>query len=800
MTSALRRRDWLLAKVFVAVGVVLVALLVWSVWPYWQLSQRFESLPAQQPSRLYGRAFEVAPGIRLELADLAARLDALGYHRAAESDLVPGTYRATERRLAVARRRFGGPHGMDGGGLLVVEASGGRVTSTEVDGRPVAVARIDPPLLATFYGPDLLDRRPTPLDEVPRDVVRAVLAGEDAAFFQHPGISITGILRALWANMRSGGVHQGGSTITQQLAKNLYLTHERKLSRKLREAMLALALEWRYSKETILEAYLNQIFWGRSGAANVIGIGSAARAYFGRPASELSLAEGALLAGLIPAPADFSPWRHPEKARERRGRVLDRMAELGWITKEAAAAAREEALPPPRPALSGRVAPYYVDAAALEARRRWQIDQFADAGYSLHGTLDPVEQAAAERAVEEGLAELSGRSARVRRKEDLFQAALVAFDPASGAVTAYVGGRDYSESQFDRAGTAQRQAGSSFKPFVYAAAFEAGTATPATLLEDAPLTLQSGGQLWSPSNDDDEFEGWITARTAIEKSRNLATVRLALQTGLERVVATAKAAGIRARLQPFPSVSLGAFEVTPLELANAYAAFANRGVRPPAHLVEAVAAADGVPIPGAPLPEPRAAVSPQTAYLVTVLLEGVVDYGTGAGARRLGLVDPVAGKTGTTNRRRDNWFAGFAPERVALVWVGFDDDSPTPFSGSTAALPIWTKFMLATRPPGGYTRPQPPPGIRVVLIDPTTGELATDRCPEVLAEAFRADRIPVAVCHLHGGWRSQPIDPGLRAERDEKRGGLRAWLRRLFGRDREEEGKRSPTGQEGPPP
>jgi penicillin-binding protein 1B len=275
-----------------------------------------------------------------------------------------------------------------------------------------------------------------------------------------------------------------------------------------------------------------------------------------------------------------------------------------------------------------------------------------------------------------------------------------------------------------------------------------------------------------------------------------------LQTGLEAVVETARAAGITTRLRPFPSVALGAFEVAPIELATAYATLANRGRRPPVHLVESLFDAEGREIAGQALPEPVAALSPQSAYLVTALLQGVVDYGTGGGVRRLGLADPLAGKTGTSQKARDTWFVGYAPERAALVWVGFDDDSPTPFSGSRAALPIWTKFMLATRPAGGYTRIQPPPGVRVVLIDPETGELATDRCPEVLAEAFREDRVPVGVCHLHGGWRAQPIDPGIRAERDEKRGSLRDWLRRVFGRDeRDPRDRRAPSPPPtGPPP
>jgi penicillin-binding protein 1B len=784
LTLFLKRRDRRLAKLFLAGGVVLLALLAWSVWPYWELSGRFESIPAEAPSRLYGRPFRLAPGAPLAAPELIQRLEALAYRPAGEAGLVPGTFRATAERVAIARRRVRAAVGDGGGGLLVVELRAGRVAQLLVDERPAAESFLDPPLLATFYGPELRERRPVAVADIPADAVRAVLAAEDAAFFEHPGISLGGIVRALWTNLRAGELKQGGSTITQQLAKNLYLTHERKLSRKLREALLTVMLELRYSKEQILEAYLNQIFWGRSGAANLMGIGAAAWAICGKPVGELELADGALLAGMIRAPASYAPATRPDAARARRDGVLDRMAELDWIPRAAAEAAKSRPLPKPPPPATRRAAPYFADAAAAEVRRRFGIADLADSGHAVFGTLDLADQERAEEAVAWGLAELAERSERVRKKGEIFQAALVSIEPGSGAVRAYVGGRDYRESQFDRAGQARRQAGSAFKPIVYAAAFERGVATPATLLEDAPLRLVSGGEEWAPANDDDEYRGWVTARTAIEKSLNVPTVRLALSTGLDEVVATARAVGIQARLRPFPAVALGAFEVSPLDLATAYATLANRGVRPSVHLVDGVAGPDGKPLAGAPLPPPKVALSPQTAYLVTALLQGVVDYGTGAQIRALGLADPVAGKTGTTNRKRDSWFAGYSPERATVVWVGFDDDTPTPFSGRTGALPLWTRFTLAARPPGGYARPQPPSGVRVVLIDPATGELATDRCPEVLAEAFRDDRVPAGVCHLHGGWRAQPIDPGIRAERDREQGSLRDWLRRLFGRDR----------------
>ena len=795
LTTVLRRRDWLLAKIFAGVGALVAVLFFWSLWPYWQLSGEFETLPSVQPSRLYGRPLRLAPGQGMSSAQLVARLEALSYHAANADGLTPGRFHAAGTQVAIARRKFRAAVGDGGGGVLVVDFRGERVARLLVDERPAAEAWLEPPLLASFYGDDLRECRPVRLDEIPSDVVRAVLAAEDAAFFEHPGLSPTGIARALWTNLRGGEVRQGGSTITQQLAKNLYLSSERTMGRKLREAMLAVFLEWRYSKEEILEAYLNQIFWGRSGSANLIGIGAAAWGTFGKPVAELDLAEGALLAAMIKSPGDYAPLRRPEAARGRRDFVLDRLAGLGWVTKESAEAAKQAPLSARDLALSRRVAPYYADAVVSEVARRWKIDSLPDGGFTVLGTLDVADQEAAERELVAGLEELVERSERVRKKEEVFQGALVSLEPATGAVRAWVGGRDYRESQFDRVSQARRQAGSAFKPLVYAAAFEAGVATPATLLEDAPLEIESGGKLWAPANDDDQFRGWVTARTAIEQSLNVPTARLALQTGLPRVVETARAVGIGTRLAAVPSIALGAFEVAPVELATAYATLANRGVRPPVHLVDAVLGRDGEPLPGEPLPAPHRALSAQTAYLVTTLLQGVLDYGTARQARAIGLKDPVAGKTGTTNNRRDNWFAGFSPERATLVWVGFDDDSPTPFSGSRAALPIWARFTLAVRPAGGYAKISPPTGIRVVLIDPATGELATDRCPEVLAEAFAGERVPAAVCHLHGGWFAQPIDPGIRADKDEKEGGLRGWLKRVFGRD-----KPADAPPSGPPP
>ena len=787
MTLVLRRRDWLLAKIFGGAGLLLLASAVWYIWPYWQLSGDFVTLPTVEPSRLYARPFRIYPGARLAPEALAERLAALHYVPAVEGELEPGRFRAGAQQVAVYRRSFPSTNADRGGDLLVVDFEGDKVIGLKRAERPVREAWLDPALLTTYYGDALLERRPAPLSEIAPETVRAVLAAEDASFFEHPGISFTGILRAVWVNLRGKGVMQGGSTVTQQLVKNIYLTSERTMSRKLREALLAVMLEWRYSKEQILEAYLNQIFWGRSGSANLIGVGAASAAYCGKEPRELSLAESALLAAMIRAPGSYHPVDDEPAARARRDFILDRLVALDWADRAAAEAAKREALPTPVAPLSRRRAPYFADAVAAEAQRRFGVGELADAGFVLLSTLDIGDQERAETAVREGLEELAGKSERVRSKKEPLQAALVSLEPATGAIRAWVGGRDFRESQFDRAGSARRQAGSAFKPLVYATAFERGVATPATLLEDAPLTLESGGKSWTPMNDDDQFHGWVTARTAVEQSYNLATIRLAIATGLPEIVATAKGLGLQANLKPVPSIAIGSFEVAPVELVTAYAAFANRGVLPTVRMLDGVLDAGGSPLAasgGSGAAAGRTVLSPQTAFLVTTLLQGVVDYGTARSMRTLGLADPVAGKTGTSNNRRDNWFVGYTPERATVVWVGFDDDSPTPFSGSKAALPLWTKFMAAVRPAEGYSRFAAPEGIRVVLIDPVTGELATERCPEVLSEAFPAERPPRIVCHLHGGRNSLPIDPQIRTEVEQERkaSGVSGWLKRVFSR------------------
>ena len=812
-----RKRLW--ALVFLA---ILVAVGIFVIRPFWRLAGQFDDLTFRQPSRLYARATRLYEGRSYPAETLIEDLEGEGYREEpGGSDLPAGRYRRTARGVMVHLRSFPQPDGRRGGGLAEVAYRGNRVSGLRLDGKEVDRVVLEPPLLASYYGPDNQERRPVTAKEVSKDLIDAVLAAEDDSFYRHAGISFSGILRALWVNLRGGEVRQGGSTLTQQLVKNLYLTHERTVSRKSQELILALLLEIRYTKTEILEAYLNEIYLGGTGGVSLLGVGAASRAYFGKDASQLDLSEAATLAGIIRSPANYSPLSHPERAKERRDLVLERLAKLRRVEPERIEQALRQPLTVAPEPMVRRRAPYFVDAAALEAQRRFGIEDLADAGYVLFSTIDWHNQRAAQRSVTSGL-EKAEKDYQKGRKAGL-QGALVSIDPKTGGILAYVGGRGYEQSQFDRAGRALRQAGSAFKPIVYAAAFEAKKASPARFLEDSPLTLQLAGQTWSPKNDDGSFHGWVTVRSALEKSYNPATTRLALEVGMEPILKLARDMGITSPMRPFPSVALGAAEVTPVELGTVYATLAAGGVRPPVHGLSAVLDRYGKPVAGTDLPEPERVLSPQTAYLVTSLLQGVLERGTARGAAA-DLKGDVAGKTGTTNKRRDSWFAGYSPERATVVWVGYDDNSVTRLSGARAALPIWIRFTTQVAPRAGYSTFPQPPGITTATIDPSTGLLATDYCPAVLTEVFRQGEAPSEVCNRHRSWSDtvQVAEVGdgdeeieddeggaataeAREERagetrEKKRHPFRRWLKKVFGSDdKDRKDRRDEDGGERPP-
>ncbi len=540
-----------------------------------------------------------------------------------------------------------------------------------------------PVAIGTPGGTAVERRIPVRLSEVPDHLVQAVLAVEDRRFYQHHGLDVRRIAGALLANVKAGGITQGGSTITQQLAKNLFLSASRTPLRKLREAAMALVLEIRYDKPTILEAYLNEIYLGQDADRGIHGVGAAARYYFGKGAGKITLAESALLAGMISAPNRYVPTRNPESARERRDLVLKLLADQERIPRSVAERASRTGLPTRTfggSAIDGR---YFRDFTLATLP-----DRLPGRGMAVYTTLDATLQRAAERAVRSGL----DRSAMSGA-----EAALVAIDPRNGEVLAMVGGRDYGASQFNRAALARRQPGSAFKPVVALAALERWEGhdpafTLASMVEDEPLRVDTPKGPWEPGNYDGQFRGPVTVREAMEQSLNVPFARIGLTIGPERIVATARRLGIASPLHAVPSLALGSSEVTPLELVRAYGVLAAGGDLASPRVVLGQARY-GAELDAAPGAEVARVVDPATAYLVTSTLEGVVTRGTGRALNQDGRFGNIAGKTGTSNDWRDAWFIAYSPSLVVGVWVGFDDGRSLRLTGAGAALPIVARFL-----------------------------------------------------------------------------------------------------------
>ncbi|MGQ0695274.1 MAG: PBP1A family penicillin-binding protein [Nitrospiraceae bacterium] len=705
------------------------------------------------PLLIYGAPFLLTPGLSVEQSGLLERLHRLEYRPVNATPQTAGEYFLTDEAIEI----FLHPQEENGLPARSVRLTLANGIVTDVlslpDGQPASLVSLEPVLISGMRAGSKQVREWIPLSRIPSALIEIVLAVEDRRFFSHHGIDPIAVARALWANVTSGGIVQGGSTLTQQLAKNLYYSPQRTIRRKLRESVAAIALEYKYRKEEILESYLNEIYLGQAGSVSIYGVGEAAHRYFGKNVDELSIDEMALIVGLIKGPNTYSPMKNAEFATQRRNVVLRLLRDQGTLTEEAWTQAVNR---PVQVALAQEIltdAPYFVDYVLREVEEGTAMG--IPEGTRLNSTLDPWIQRLATQAFQQGLVKLEKAYPALARTELPLQGAAVVLDAKTGHVLAMVGGRDYRTSQFNRAVQARRSAGSLFKPFVYLAAFEAALeqdstgVTPATLLADEPVTLESGTGPWSPQNYDRQYRGQVTVRTAVEQSLNVPAVRVAHRTGIAPFINMLRGFGIATPLANNLSVALGSAPVSLLDITSAYGGLANGGV-----VVRPIAVTNMVRETGETLWSPmlnrRQAASPQGAYLVTSLLKGVVDRGTGAKARVLGLQGPVAGKTGTTDGYRDAWFVGYSPDLVIGVWVGFDDEQPINLTGSQAALPIWSE--LARRL---ISQDQPdfemPSGIVQREIDPKTGQLATSQCPEKTLEVFIAGTEPTVYCEVHGG-------------------------------------------------
>lgn len=532
-------------------------------------------------------------------------------------------------------------------------------------------------VLASLH--DEANREVVPLNRISPHLKRAVLAIEDSSFYQHPGINPASIMRAFLANLEQGRTVEGGSTVTMQLVKNLFLTPQRKISRKVVEAVLSLRLEQILDKDDILELYLNQVYWGH----NNYGVETAAQSYFNKSAADLTLAESAMMAGLIQAPEQYSPFLNYELAKQRQSLVLSRMRDLEWITPEEEKAARAQ------PLLIGQVTsfrssilPYVTTAVEQELNNRFGRESVLKGGMRIQTTVDYNFQRMAEASVQRSYRNLRGR---------VDQIALVAVDPRTHFVKAMVGGVDYEKSQFNRAIQAVRQPGSAFKPFVYYTAFATGRYTPNSSIQDSPVSYRDGSAVYSPKNYGGSFSGSVSIRRAIEVSLNIPAVRLGQAVGLNKVIETCRALGFKSPLEPVLSLPLGSEDVTPLEMAGAYATFANGGWHSDTTFIVQVADSSGNVLLDN-TPEPRLVLDPWAVASLNSVLKGVISQGTATAAN---IGRPAAGKTGTTDSERDIWFVGYVPQLSVAVWAGNDDYRPIGYgaTGGTYVAPIWRRFM-----------------------------------------------------------------------------------------------------------
>ena len=637
---------------------------------------------------------------------------------------------------------------------------------------PLDSYEIEPLLITNLFDKTREKRRLIQYQDIPKVLRDAVLSIEDRRFFEHAGFDPMGIVRAAFVDLLRWKRAQGASTITQQVVRNFWLTPERRWVRKLKEIYMSVILETRLNKEQIFTLYANDAYLGQRGSFSINGFGEAATAYFNKDIKSLTIPEAALIAGTIQSPNRYNPVRHPDRALQRRSLVLQAMLETGSISKAQYQAAVSTPLSLAPLSMDASDAPYFVDLVKDRMLDKYSEKDLLSQQYRIFTTLDLELQRMAYQAVREGtdnvdtlLAKRRQRKVKLKKGQappplvihpgDRVQACLVALDPHTGEIRALVGGRDYGASQLNRVTTAKRQPGSIFKSFVFASSLNSGleeganpVITASAIVDDSPTVFEFDDKTYEPNNYGEKFYGPVTLRRTLTKSLNVATVKLAEMTGLQKIVALAKQAGMNEKLMATPALALGAYEVTPLEIAGAYTIFANRGVKAEPSFVRSVKDSKGSSFERAE-PKLKPVLDPRVAYLMTNLMEGVINHGTGARARGMGFTQPAAGKTGTSH---DGWFAGYTSGLLCIVWVGFDDNRELNLDGATSALPIWTEFMkkATTAQPWLANAPFVPPeeGITTVTIDATTGLLASSECTEVIQENYLSGTEPKESCSL----------------------------------------------------
>ncbi|MCG3203852.1 MAG: Monofunctional biosynthetic peptidoglycan transglycosylase [Elusimicrobia bacterium] len=729
-----------------AIALLIFGIIAIIIVSEWKLSKLVPGgLGERFPTKVYSIPFSLSQEMALSSDEIMERIKRLNYQPSTITGISKGKYHWSPPDLYLGLRGFSSPtHSQEPFIIKMTQKPDGRWSLLGPNDSTPPLVLLEPELIAELSGPQKVRRDPATWEDYPPNLIEAVIVVEDKRFHKHHGIDPRGIMRAAWHNLRHDRSLQGGSTITQQLAKNFFLSNERTFRRKFLELGFALYLDLRYSKEKILTLYLNHIYMGQDGVVSIAGMKAAAEYYFGKNIREINTAESALLAGIIRSPYRYNPFQNPTSAKGRRNTVLKLLLQENVISE----LEYERALAQPlstikRTIPSTHMHDYFVAEVLRQLVPRFSEDVLFRYGLRIYTTMDPLFQQLAQRIV----------------KKEKFQSAMVVIEPNTGRILALVGGRNYQESQFNRATQASRQPGSTFKPFIYGAGLEHGF-TPASILMDEPRVYRDRGKIWAPQNFDGIHRGSISFRDALAQSINGATLDLAQKIGTSTIIRFARKLGIESPLENSLALALGTSEVTPLELTAAYAPFGNGGFRITPIFVLSVVDAEDIALEINNV-ERESVLDPAHAYLMTSLMETTITEGTAKNLKKMGWEFPSAGKTGTTNDGKDAWFVGYTPNLLVGVWVGSDEGKALGLSGSINALPLWGEFMLQSQR-GRITHEfKKPLGIIPARIDPISGALARIGCPDQKNEMFINGTEPTSYCPLHSG-------------------GFTGWLKKIF--------------------
>ncbi len=753
---------WGLLFKLTLVGIVIAGIVL--IYLDASIRDKFEGKRWALPAKVYARPLELYSGQPLSAADLKLELKSLGYQFVRQAT-GPGQAEINGDRVRLRTRGFSFADGDESSRTLNLRFnSAGLHSMTDLRGRALPLARLEPVLIGGIYPADNEDRDLVKLDQVPEGLIRALISVEDRDFYQHNGISFKGIARAMWVNLSAGRMVQGGSTLTQQLVKNFFLTQERSLSRKLVEAPMAMLLELHYDKDEILEAYLNEVYLGQAGARAIHGFGLASHYYFGRPLDSLSLDQLSLLAGLVKGPSYYDPRRHPERAKKRRDLVINLLEQQGHISAAAAAKASSRPLAVvSKKSLVKGAFPAYLDLVKRQLREDYRQEDLSSEGLQVFTNLDPIVQQKAEKSLARVTSKLQQRHGT---KLKGLEGALVVGNSQTGDVVAVVGGRDPRFQGFNRALDAIRPIGSLVKPAVYLTALEQSNSyTLVSRIDDEPLSLQNpDGSYWQPRNFDKKNHGPVPLHQALSRSYNLATARLGIELGMDRVIDTLQKLGVDRDIQPYPATLLGALSLSPLEVMQLYQTIASNGFETPLRSIRSVLTAEGELLSSYSF-ELQQKFDPASMRLLQYALQETVREGTARSVyNRFPASLNLAGKTGTTNDQRDSWFAGFTGDYMAVSWLGFDNNQPTPLTGSSGALQVWSELMVGLEPQS-YQAAMPE-DISYHWIDSGTGWLTDEVCPGARLVPFVAGSVP---------------DQSKSCPGASKVGKVKNWFSRLFG-------------------